>query len=420
MSLPNNYFVSVEAIAFQTDEKLYKEMIAAIANLRSGDITEKRLVECGLTQAINARTNITLIPHLDSDTVINAKIQPPSIDKNHPLLQLKGRNGANFHGSIVIKYVKEKIGYVDLATSKVHGAYAKLGFHMFICAGLLDKNNTDEEVASLLLHELGHIYTYFEYLGTVVSTNYAMATAVAEALGVTNKPKRVEILSDIIDELKLDVNANELADETNAETVQIVLSDAFVKKQRSMLGSDIYDMTGWEFLSDQFAVRHGAGRALVTILDKAYRNSGYSSYRANSSFLAMEALKVATMISAHILTAGVTSIFYILVAIFYNPMSDVYDRPRDRTSRIKLQVIEALKDPNLSRPNRERYIDDLKVIEQIESEMKNRRTVFQFVCTTLVPSVRRQWKQTVLQKKLEDLSSNPIFVSAAKLNNLDL
>ncbi len=417
MKLPNNYIASLEAIAFQFDEKFYSDLVGVINELRKGELSQATLDSCGFAKVVYDHTNITIIPHLEDRPEINARTQTPSIDKNHPLLVLKSRTGTNFHGQLVIKYVKEKLGWVDLAKSRVHGFYSKLGFHMFLYKGLLDPSNSDEEVASLLLHEVGHIMTYFEYLGTVGITNYALATTAMAMVEAPDRTTKVRIIEEGIDGLGLDVNTDDLIQATDPEVVQVILSDAFVRKQRSVLGSDIYDMTGWEFLSDQFAVRHGAGRALVTIMDKVAKESSPFSYSSNANFLAMEAIKLSVFLISNYFTAGISTIFYVMIGIFFNPMSDLYDTPRDRTTRIKLQVTEALKDKKLTTQQRQRYLDDLLVIENIESTIKNRRSLFQFILTSLIPTYRRQWQQTVVQKKLEELANNSLFVSAAKLKN---
>ena len=83
----------------------------------------------------------------------------------------------------------------------------------------------------------------------------------------------------------------------NKKVAEIVIITNIVKETVSELGCNIYDFSTWEYLADQYAARHGAGRYLATGLEKTYKSIGDISFRSTSNYLAMEALKVFLIIT---------------------------------------------------------------------------------------------------------------------------
>ena len=73
------------------------------------------------------------------------------------------------------------IGTVDRETSTVGKDFTDLVMCIQVTKGLFLTNAgvgisdfTPEEIAAIILHEVGHIFTYFEYMGEVVTTNYVL------------------------------------------------------------------------------------------------------------------------------------------------------------------------------------------------------------------------------------------------------
>lgn len=414
--------ISLEAISFQKDEKFFLALINAFTEFRTTERTKADIDKLNLllSDIVRKHTRISTLFEVNKRKSIGAWVIPPTIDRNNPLVAAfaKAMDGHSYQGMLIVRRRMDSIGYVDLHKGTVHGIYEKVMTAIQLSNGFLMTDVMDvEEQAAVVLHEVGHIFTYFEYLGTHVKMNYALSSVTAEVMRTNDHQRRVQILEDLshVEGYSFDINA--AAEIKDGITLQTILIGEGLKKVRSELGSDIYDLKGAEYLADQFAARHGAARANVTGLTKTAMYGSSLSLRSNGTFVIVEAIKAVVWLTASTATLGGAAWVTIIYGIIANPVADRYDTPKDRFTRIKHQVIEALKDPENSPERRKALLEDIEVIERIEETVTNRRTLFEYIFTNIVPSHKKQWKQQVLQQELEAIAANPLFIASAKLQS---
>ena len=186
----------------------------------------------------------------------------------------------------------------------------------------------------------------------------------------------------------------------------MVIVSTAVAQTRAELGANIYDESSWEYLSDEYAARQGAGRYVVTALDKLYGGSWNISFRSLPGYLFMEALKVGLFLFVPGLVA-------MLMAM--DADNTTYDTPEARFKRIRNQIVENLKDRKLSNDDILRLQADLAAIDQVLSHVTDRRQWIGAFIDTVIPKYRKARSQELLQQELEALVHNELFEKAADL-----
>lgn len=414
----SNPRLALEQVEFQ-DGSFFRELTAVFASLRK--LKVKQVPDSGLYETLSTvirkHTNLNVVT---VDSPFGPAIQVPPVDRNHPLVHNHGMKLlSNASGKELLRQAAggQALGEVNLRTGRVGGFWAELPASLLMPATLVSNKElfTPEELAAITLHEVGHYFVYCEFLTHTLTTNAVLQEMTRELDGTNTLKERQVVLLAVKDALKLkDLDAQLLAQTRNGKVIQAVVLTSVEKRLRSELGSSIYDFKGFEALADQYASRQGGGAALATALDKMHRAQGDSSYLSLPVFLLLEAIKLVLLLSPFstllMMVAGGLGMHSLLNA--------PHETPQARTKRLRNDVVHAMKNPKLSDAAYKALKADLDVIDQLAAAMNDRRTLFQTVATTLAH--KDQWDQMTLQKQLEALATNDLFVKAQELKHLDL
>lgn len=416
-----NLQVSVEAIDFQNEGLLFKELVVEIEKIRQSNNVTSALRKSELPDIIHRRTGITVKPQVSGTAQPNAYVIFPQVDRNNPvLIDFYREMTSNRDGLAAIKKGDGLMkGHIDRSKARVGGSFSELKIRLGLTAGLFNPhlNFSSEEIAAVILHELGHVFTYFEYLGSNITTNYVLQNVSRRLINTQETRRKYEIIKEGSEALGIKIEDPDALTRTNNETViQTVVLREYASKRYSELDSDGYDMTAWEMLSDQFATRHGAGRHLVIALDKIHRTSGNRGRLTTGQYLRGELVKIAMVL----LTGPLALIIIPLALIFVDTNNDIYDKPKARIERVKRDMVNALKDDTIDNDARDGLVADIEAIDLVLSEMEDRRTFLQLFWSTLRTSGRHNYAQTTFQQELEMLANNDVFVKASKLKSLSL
>lgn len=350
---------------------------------------------------------------------VGPQVQIPNVNKNHPLLVDMHRTMVNSGSGMALieKAGGVARGGVNWSTGKVFGAFCDIPHTIdFPVNYLLGKKFSDGELAAVNLHEIGHLVTYYLYMGYAIGTNQVLAGLSKAWQDNQTTAERETILLSVHKALQLKTDGvRKLAASSDRKVVEAVVLSNVMKKSEAELGSNIYDMTSWEMLSDQYATRMGAGRDLVTGLDKVMNSVFTPSFRSMPVFLAIEAFKILTTFSA-LLTFNPFPLIAIVLTTM--PGNDVYDKPEARFQRIRNQIIENQKVKGLSQNDRDRLTADLETVDSIIAHVNDRRDFFTVLWHTLSGSHRRQWESEKLQKELEAVAANDIFAKVNQMRSL--
>jgi len=420
---------ATEAIAFQDSKKLFLDLTTAIVDLRAArpDPSNTSLWHSPeinkLTGVIEKHTNLMFT--LEDSGWVGPAVWTPRISNNHIFNQEGAEEAfvpAEDHIRTLLRQAKKKntVGSVDLATGKVTGAYAKMIFNMLMPASmLLGKQYTPEEVAAIMLHEIGHVITFCEMVGRCITTNQVMSSLTRLLDKSVTESTRITMFTAAADELKLNKDdAEVLRNAKTQEEVVLVVLGKHQEEAVSELGYNAYDVSSCEQMADQFAARQGAGRDLTTGLDKMYTEFGMTK-SATRTMLFIDSLLVVMLPILWVVTGAYPLIpLYLALVIFLPSKEQLYDNPHARMTRIKHEAVERLKDKKISDQLRKNLLDDIKVYDEILDKYEDRLNVYEEIAYLVRPGFRNKHKIELLQKSLERLASNNLFVDAQKLKTV--
>lgn len=317
-------------------------------------------------------------------------------------------------------------GIVDLKNSKVTGVFTKIKSKMVLPKDyLFNKKFSNEELAAIVLHEIGHVFTSFECLTRTVSTNQSLAIMIKSMDKSIRYDDRKIILAKAKDKLNLtDEELEILLNDSNPNKTALIVMGGAIRQSKSELGASVYDANSCEYLADQFAARHGAGKFLVTALDKLMGTSSSEFFDLLISGLIFVTLSLFMTMFTGVMAIGVLMGLWFTVATMTNAsdfdVSWIYDNNYTRYSRIKHQMVQQLKDPQLDKDVRDevvRYIDEIDPIIQKniqDTDIKVRNKIAMFISSTH----KRDFEYMRLQKDLELLGNNDLYVMSQKLKTV--
>ena len=322
-------------------------------------------------------------------------------------------------------------GTVDLKNAKVTGVFSNIKCKMFLPRSHLYWGKfSDEELAATILHEIGHVFISFEYLTRCSTNNQSLAIMLRMMDKSVNFEDRKIIFSKVKDKLKIDDSSYKLIEKENDPKIvtTVVVNDA-IRRSKSELGASVYDMTSCEYLADQFATRHGAGKYIVTFLDKLgplNDKMGVVDY-FSTIYVKVIMLSIAVLPVAGFTLASFVGLFSFITFLYtsiglssINSQKEVfsdYDNDYMRFSRIKHQMIQRLKDTSISIDEKKILLNHIQEIDPIikknisDTNVKLRNRIAMFFNS----QHKRDFEYMSLQKDLELIGNNDLYLMSEKL-----
>lgn len=430
------FSIANESIDF-SNGIFFKELTMLYGELRKDSNKNKMLdseINLNISACIKHNTGLDILMDINENGHGPA-IEIPEVNRNNPLVTNLERE--YWHSAVGLQAIRDAGGVVkgtvNSKTGKVSGVFTLFKSTMYMPTSLLqDKKFSDEEIAAITLHEVGHVFNYCEYISRTITTNQVLSAMSKELDKTSDLKEREVIFTNVKHALKLkNLDVKKLSESKNKTAVELVVVTNVRLDAKSELGSDLYDMNSWEYLCDQFATRHGAGRHIVTSLDKLTKGSFNISYRGSFAYTFMESVKIVLLICAIGVGVGtfgggigamkflfsIPLTFFVALADFDTP-TQVYDTPEARYNRVRGQLVEYLKDKKLSKEKSASINEDINVIDNILKDVVDRRQWLSALADAVVPFCRKNYNQEQLQKDLENFALNDIFIQSAKLRQL--
>lgn len=414
----SNLSAALEAVQFQTDPLLFESLVVRIKQVRrEKDFTATSSGVKAMSDLIFKRTGLNVTFMYPARGGANASVMVPDLNANHALLNKHFRKYATSVDALKLLKAsnQESIqGWVNYEKGSVGGVFSEFDCQLNTTIGLMESTLfSAEEVAAVILHELGHLFYFFAFMANAVTTNATIA-AVAEHFTKIPREEKIELINATSKRFNLPVDELEwLAENQKKETVHCVLLTKTIEAQRSELGSNLYDQRSFEVLADQYAARMGAGKALTTGLAKMHKH--HPSRLGLAGYLVLEVVKIVLALCSTILVNPVLMIGLLLA---YDPTDKIYDEPEQRMKRLRLEVINGMKKQAMSPAYKKALAQDLEVIDETMKEFTDRRDFYEFLYTTFLPGMRDQRKRMKNQQTLETLANNELFATSLKLSLL--
>lgn len=425
---------ALESISFQ-GTKFFDQLVAFFEKLREPDYDltdDKDIVSIEkemttLAKLIEDRLRMKLEINIEDD--VGPAIDLSRLGRNNIMLEGRGDFVRSiFKDTELIKQIQknktgELRGTVNLKDSYVGGDFAnmQLGTFYFPIKLMLNEKYTAEEVAAITLHELGHAFTFLEFYNRVSSTNQILRDLQAGLDGSQNQEQKTYVIRQYAKKTKTDMSEFRDIETKGNEQIFVILLTKHFQDITKPGNSSSYDTVMFEYLADEFASRHGAGRHIVTGLDKLYREFPHIAYRGAVSYYAWELLKF--FLLTCIFATGITMLTPLLVNLYVmlvmrDGYSDLYDKPGERYRRVRRQLIQQLKEPSLPKAIAIGVRDDIAIIDNILEKVTDRVQLWGLVYDYLIPSGNRNRKTQEFERGLENLANNDLFLHAAQLRHV--
>lgn len=409
----------LEAIAFQRTRPVFKLLTAEIQSLmdkmvsdKETVLTDKMLNDSKIGMIMSAASgfeNITLVA--DKTAPINAYTHIITLSKMHVFHNKWQRMclGSADAYSLYRQTNNVLTGQIDLETGKVSGDFSKIPLTIGLGNQFLNPKFgfIAAEVAAILLHELGHDFTYCYALHYTCTTNMVLAQAARAIVAEGDVRQKHAIMTDVQNTLGIRIdNMEELTNYDKYDDYYVTMLGAYRKNVYDALGSASYNSNMSEQMADMYAARHGGGAAIVSGLNRMHKLFTPSVFERG-------VMRVQGLLAFVMLSPIVVPLF--LVGIFTNDfVSGTYDLDKDRFIRVRNESIAALKDPDLTSDEKKTIMSEIDTINEIIKTTDNAWSIAGKVAFLVRSSQRTQARQKNLLQDLEALTNNPLYVAAAK------
>jgi len=370
------------------------------------------------------------------DEITHGAVLTFPVTENNILIKDYFKGHDFYKKQIKIQKLKDKdIGTIDLVNAKVGGIFSQYKHPLFISFGLnlFIEKLTPGEVAAIILHELGHAFTYYEYSDRIMAVNQVLSTVAEELEKDNSKRDYTYIYNQLKDKLEIDSkDIDKILESKDPNIISGILFTAVSNTilKESKIGK--YEETASEQLADQFAARFGYGRQLVLGLDKLMqkyspeRNGFVRWFIIFHQILGVFILitDIIAILNAGILSAAIYLLLKItiLVSIALSIVLSgdytrdmTYDDLLFRYRRIRLDIIQQLKNKYYTAENSEKLIQDIKDIDRVMVEVKPFYGLYRPLLNILLPINYKAKKEIQYQQMVELLASNDLFIKAAEL-----
>ena len=431
--------LGLESIDFQNDDfgiKLettllsIKDYLDKKPDASRQDVSTERF-DLALSNHVKTRLGLNVEFVFDTDCVGAVMVFP--VNKNHVLLPEAMRD--NYFERDQAKLTKEfnnKVGMIDLANARVTGIFTEYKHRLYIdILGLLKGSHsqplTASEVTAIILHELGHVFTYYELSDRLNSTNQVLAELALSIKKPKDKAKRIYLFKELSE--KLNVPSSTFDDILEEDSTLIFGTKLF--KHYSMAVSTLmhdskYDETASEQLADNFAARFKYGRHLIMGLDKLSsnwpeRNNMVFYLFTSIDFLYSVVLRAAIIIfmivsGAWPMAIVLTALYYIMVLSLGSRSKDMtYDELRIRYTRIRNQSIAIISKGIYNKEELKTLVASVHQMDAIIKDTKSFELIYTKLSDFFFATNASAKEDIKFQQLLEGITHNELFVKSADI-----
>lgn len=419
----------LESISRQTDgfgDKLTKIVKLITDDVDDGKkITRKHPAVEELSKAIYARLGLKV--DITTGGAI-AAIMPFYSNRNHVFLHeyWRGHNNLIKKQTEILKNIDGKTGTVDLAKAKVSGIFSEYNHPLHLNFNTLRTGYALEadEIAAVLLHELGHAFYCCYYANRTDTTNQVLLQLSKD---LTNSDKRtVEYIYKELHKVAPDITKAEIDNVLHANKVVAGIQwfKTIVKVVRASTVNSKYDETSFEQLADNFPSRFGMGRSLTEGLDKLHV---MAPEKNRAVFFIEHFLSILVTVFLLVTVGNLLALGAVLPGMFYGLMTYLffrangedykdytYDKLKIRYQRVRNDAIEQLKQLDMSTEEVKKLIETIKVIDDIMKDVGNYKPLPTAISNLIFPGARQAMSAIEIQQTLEKLSANDLFLKSSE------
>lgn len=450
MQRVQNMMISNEMIDHQKDgfiyklEGVFKNIEALCTDINKIDQNKVKKEADNLIKLIKDRLGLSVQFHIDKGMEIDAWCYAPRFDALHSLdlnrnyspaeifkYRLSNKKEVAQALNIATGKYGDPTGQLDYKNAKASGLFSKLVFEVHFTWGMiLTDRVTAFHKASILLHELGHLWTFLQYLGTVFYKNTIISNSIKEMLDTKAGTERFKFLLDTDNawDFKLDEKMMKSLSEAKDDDATKIMLGLVQRRTYNDVGDVAYDYNSSEVLADQFSARFGGTIPPLLIDYGTHRKDAFEYMKSQVSYIA--GMSLMTMVSlvctVFFPPAAIVSLLGFLSAVITwsglgniaRQMSalngDTYDMSLDRAKRIRNEFvtrIKRIKDPKIQKD----CIAQLKELDELMAKYPEPKDSFgEKIIMFFNKDYKNDKEKMQLQQTIEELLANDLYVTAAQ------
>lgn len=323
----------------------------------------------------------------------------------------------------LFKKLHNKSGYINLKYAKVDGYFKNIPCYLILdFYTLKELGISKEETTSVILHEIGHMFSILENHYLLEKYNISLFNVIDEINNNNIEKAEYIFKSQIATEEEF---SSYLKTSRKRTDLTNYIAISYLNKINSQILNDKYLETVSESQADEFVSRFNRGKELVSGLSKLdirfatiYENNKFTYILVSFFQLLFSGLLLMPFgITGFII--GTLILFYCLFNSSLDKVDMTYDLPLDRYNRIKNSIINNLKNTNLPKEFTKELLEQFQFIEEIVNTYVNNRYILTSLTSYILPTAREVKYYIDIQQKIEKNLNNTLFVSAAKLRTFE-
>lgn len=306
-------------------------------------------------------------------------------------------------------------GFIDGLRGRVDGDFAKLKHKMVIGSQILLSKESPEQVATRIIHEVGHGYGYLAHAAVLMVRCYHLESAF-NSLHAGDGHEKFKIVIDRARE-RMGLRPSEVVKHVNGKAEDVfrvaaveITEDMYNKDPRSLY---TYDTA--EELADIFATRHGCGPHLANLRLSDPENNGETFFQQNrSNMFAM--IVIGALAGSTVIGTAVVASYGALVGfgLAYTLFRKEKTTAEQAINNIRNELIASLKERGLKDAELLKDIDAVSAALAVAMRDVNTDYVRKAL-NLIVPGRSRAIAVREYNDALANMANNDLFVAAAKL-----
>ena len=423
------FSLGLEVIDFQKDD-IFESLTQLFDTLKKSTFEDAKTIK-QIRDLTFRRFGVNVIIKITHKTDFGTSVELPTFHLNNGLYNQRARDilrtskdsDEDYKRLLKLKDFKKQ-NSVNLKTAKVSGIFSELEYVIYLDTDQLRLLNT-QECCAVFLHEVGHLFTFFEHMVRLTTTNLVLLNVSSLAqknITYENKIMCFELADELLEVDPSKINPNLVNSEKAVTTIYL---SKISYQTKSTTGSDWYDNVSSEQAADQFVSRLGGGRHLISALDimgKYYGSFTQKKHNYILNFGMSIFMTIVPLISLFIGGAIIGSLFSVIYIAYCFWLFDyvffahsfkvlTYDDEKVRFNRMRNDLVTTLKYSN---------DDEYKkvIIKEIEFCDKVIENYYgQMDVSKIIDFILRRKDKGIyyLQRDLEDIAFNDLFIKAEKL-----
>lgn len=290
-----------------------------------------------------------------------------------------------------------------------------------------------EELAALILHEIGHNFTSIEITKDNINNNLTLITTLKDVCAINGKPLKRGLIR-----AYESITGNVVPNPMNVSDRDVALSLIEWVAKKNNLTTNKTSLINSESQADVFVSRFGLGGSLSSVITKMKAKEGGTTYAilngAGATLVLFSVFALFSVIAIIIKTMLMLGVFSMLIMAYFSgmismiiaynfispdlkPTGENYDKFKMRLQKIKNDSIRILRTTKLDAKTKAWLIEDIeKTIKLIDKAPRPSEGAFIWLWRKISRGAQTIFDMKRTEELWESLQENDLYLAKTKLD----